>query len=108
MGLDFDLNCRCCNTEVFSKNITHNLTKMADEAGIYEVLWRPKENNYIYARDIIGKLNGGLGRLNSNPEKFKEFNAPNGWGMYEHFVLFVEAVLEACNEYPDSKIEANT
>jgi len=26
---------------LFSSNITHNLRKMALEAGIYEALWRP-------------------------------------------------------------------
>ena len=29
--------------EVYSANITHNLGGMADEAGIYEALWRPEE-----------------------------------------------------------------
>lgn len=30
-------------TEVFSRNITRNLTRMADAAGIYKHLWRPDE-----------------------------------------------------------------
>lgn len=28
---------------VYSRNITHNLTRMAHEAGIYQALWRPGE-----------------------------------------------------------------
>ena len=33
--------------------------------------------------------------------------ATNGWGMYEHFVPFVEKYLEACKEYPDAVIEVS-
>jgi hypothetical protein len=29
--------------EVYSHNITHNLTRMADAAGVYTALWRPAE-----------------------------------------------------------------
>ena len=29
------------NEEVFSANITNNLNKMANAAGIYDALWRP-------------------------------------------------------------------
>ena len=31
-------------TDLCDKNITHNLTEMADKAGIYKCLWRPDEN----------------------------------------------------------------
>ena len=44
----------------------------------------------------------GLADLKARPEHFKTFNSPNGWGMYEHFVPFVEKYLEACKEYPDA------
>src|SRR5690606_2662000 len=40
--------------KVYSANITHNLGKMAYEAGIYEALWRPhrlKENYNIPEND---------------------------------------------------------
>ena len=42
MSLDVWLNA-VVKTQVFSANITHNLGKMADEAGIYKALWRPDE-----------------------------------------------------------------
>lgn len=105
MGLNISLRCECCNCEVFEKNITHNLNKMADEAGIYKVLWRPEEIDCVYANDIIETLEKGLHQLEANPKYFKTFNASNGWGLYEHFVPFVKEVLEACKKFPKAKIE---
>jgi len=90
--------------EVFWINITHNLNKMADKAGIYKALWQPNENGYEKAGEIIKILENGLKLLKNNPEYFKKFNASNGWGLYEHFIPFVEKVLNACKEYPNSLI----
>ena len=89
---------------VYDSNITHNLGKMADKAGIYFVLWRPEEVGKTKAKDIIKQLEKGLSKLKNRPDYFEKFNSPNGWGMYEHFVPFVEEYLEACKKYPDAKI----
>jgi hypothetical protein len=90
---------------VYDANITHNLGKMAGEAGIYQALWRPEEINKEKAEDIIELLEVGLTNLKARPEHFKQFNSSNGWGMYEHFVPFVEKYLNACKEYPKCLIE---
>ena len=103
MSLDFYLE-RVQLTRVFDANITHNLTKMASEAGIYEALWRPDEHGYHKAVQIIPILRDGVKLLESDPERFKKFNSPNGWGMYENFVPFVKKVLAACEEFPDADI----
>lgn len=92
---------------VYWANITHNLGKMASEAGIYEALWRPKEIGKTKASEIVETLEKGLADLKARPEHFEKFNSPNGWGMYEHFVPFVEKYLEACKEYPDAVIEVS-
>lgn len=91
--------------ELFSANITHNLTEMADEAGIYKHLWRPEEIGAKYAGDIIEAIEKGLSLMKSDPERFKKFNSPNGWGTYKHFVPFVEEYLEACEENPKALIK---
>jgi hypothetical protein len=93
--------------EVYSANITHNLGKMANAAGIYEALWRPEEINITTASQLIPLLKAGLDKLKSNPEHYKTFNSPNGWGMYEHFVPFVEKYLAACEEHPTATVVAN-
>jgi len=106
MSLDFYLtyNCDGNRITVFDSNITHNLGKMADKAGIYYALWRPEEKGYKKAKDIVVILEKGLEKLKAKPKYFNKFNASNGWGTYEHFVPFVEAVLEACKQYPKAKI----
>lgn len=91
-------------TEVFSANITHNLGRMAREAGIYEALWRPDEIGITTAEQLIEPLTAGLALLKSDPPRFEAFNSPNGWGLYEHFVPFVEGYLEACKENPDAAV----
>lgn len=109
---------------LYETNITHNLGKMADAAGIYEALWRPyrlkegydipeddyraewkfEEETICLAKDIISILEKGLADLKARPEYFEQFNASNGWGVYENFVPFVEEYLEACIENPETRI----
>ena len=94
-------------TEVYSRNITHNLNKMAMEAGIFEALWRPEEIGIVRADQLIEPLTVGLEKLKADPEYYQKFNAPNGWGMYEHFVPFVEDYLQACKENPDAEVNVS-
>ena len=93
--------------EVYWANITHNLGKMARYAGIYEALWEPEEIGKVKASEITDLLERGLMDLKARPEYFKQFNSPNGWGMYERFVPFVEGYLKACQQYPDAIIEVS-
>ena len=106
MGLDVSLTATK-PIEVFDYNITHNLTRMADEAGLYNVLWRPEEQGITKAAELIGPLRDGLDRLKASPEHFKQFNPPNGWGDYHGLVRFVEKYLKACIENPDAIVEVS-
>ena len=92
---------------VYSANITHNLGRMADAAGIYKHLWRPEEIGVTHAAQLIEPLATGLALLQSDPPRFQAFNSPNGWGMYEHFVPFVERYLDACRLYPTATVSAS-
>ena len=91
-------------TEVFSANITHNLGKMAEEAGLYEALWRPEEIGVTLAGYLVAQLSAGLSALKADPEKYKRFNPENGWGNYEGLVKFVEEYLDACENSPDATV----
>lgn len=93
--------------QVYSRNITHNLGKMADKAGIYEALWRPEEKDWKVAKDLIAVLEFGLANLKGDPDFFKEFNPDNGWGDYAGLVSFVESYLAACQQYPDAKVRVS-
>ena len=99
MSLDVSLEARR-TVDVYEANITHNLGGMAEEAGIYKHLWRPEELNIVLAAELVEPLTKGLKLLKSDPKRFEKFNASNGWGMYEHFVPFVEEYLKACEENP--------
>lgn len=89
---------------IYSANITHNLSQMADEASIYKALWRPDEIGITHAHQLIEPLKTGLKRLQQEPEHFKQFNPENGWGDYEGLVEFVEKYLEACEKYPTARV----
>ena len=93
-------------TEVYWRNITHNLNKMAMEAGIYQHLWRPEEIGITKAKSLIEPLTEGLAKLEADPDHYKKFNAPNGWGTYDNFVDFVRDYLEACRANPDADVHA--
>lgn len=122
--------------EVFWANITHNLNKMAQAALIYDACWRPellvnpdeaedirelehhgqwsdaealkaKLPNKPRASDLIGPLTKGLASLKAWPEHYKQFDSPNGWGLYEHFVPWVEKYLRACEAHPEALVEVS-
>ena len=92
-------------TEVFSSNITHNLGKMAEAAGIYQHLWRPEEIGVTTAGQLIEPLAEGLAKLEADPDKYRQFDAPNGWGRYGNLVEFVREYLAACRESPDATVD---
>ena len=93
-------------TEVFDKNITHNLNGMARAAGVYECMWRPDEYGFKYAMEIKPFLEEGLARLEAAPAHYRQFDAPNGWGTYENLVEFVRELIEACEKYPKATLYA--
>lgn len=90
--------------ELYTANITHNMTEMASKAGLYGALWRPDENAWTVAKDLIPTLKNGLAKLKAKPDYFKQFNPENGWGSYELLVEFVENYLKACKKYPKAVI----
>lgn len=92
---------------LYGANITHNLNKMAAEAGIYEACWRPEEIGAKQAKDITPILEKGLELLKSKPEYFEKFNPSNGWGSYDDFADWVEGYLEACRENPEALIKVS-
>lgn len=107
MSLDVYLRDENTNEVLYSANITHNLNTMAKEAGIYAILWRPEEVGITRADQIIAKLADGVCRLASNRRHYEQFNSPNGWGMWEHFLPFCYDYLQACRDNPDALVEVS-
>lgn len=91
----------------FTSNITHNLWAMANEAGIYGIVWHPDENGITTARQLIEPLRKAIADMKADPERFKRFNASNGWGLYEHFIPWLEEYLQACEKMPDAGVSVS-
>lgn len=94
-------------TCVFDYNITHNMNRMADAAGIYQALWRPEELGFEFAWQLIAPLEQGLAYLLANQEELEKLNPPNGWGTYGGLVQFVEEYLTACRKHPTAIISVS-
>lgn len=112
MSLDVDLMV-IQPVSVFSLNITHNLGAMAREVQLsngktlYDVLWRPDENDYYTAEDISELLDEGWNILLSDPEKYKKFNPENGWGEYDGLCNFVYEYRNACWDRPSAELRVS-
>jgi hypothetical protein len=92
---------------VYEANITHNLVRMADAAGVYEALWQPEEIGVKRAAQLIDPLRDGLATLNADPDHFKQFNPENGWGDYDGLVRFVAGYLTACERWPQAEVRVS-
>lgn len=92
---------------LYTRNITHNLGRMAEAAGIYKHLWRPEEIGIKKARQLIEPLSAGLRALQTDPARFRMMNPENGWGTYEGLVAFVDDYLRACERFPTAAVVAH-
>lgn len=137
MSLDIYLEKECYVTydkitferkdeQVFWRNITHNLTEMADKAGIYEALWRPfkllpnysheeelvddeyeydfEENNIVRAKDITEVMKRGLQFMKENKKMLQKLDPDNGWGSYDGLLAAVTEYTEALIDNPEAII----
>lgn len=93
--------------EVFEANITHNLNTMAEKAGVYKACWKPEEIGATKAKDILPILEKGYADLLARPDYFKQFDASNKWGIYKHFLPWVEDYRDACKAHPEATIQVS-
>jgi hypothetical protein len=85
-----------------SVNITHNLGKMAQELGVYYLLWRGAD--VTVASDMLEKLRAAILALETTPEEYHRYDAPNGWGKLEHFLKFLKTLEGMCREHPEAEV----
>lgn len=88
--------------ELFSKNITHNISPMWRKAEIFDELY---ESDGKQPKEIVEQLEQGLFMMQINSEDYKLLNPKNGWGNYEYAIKFLSQVIEACKLYPEAKIK---
>ena len=103
MSLEINLSA-LRHTMVYSANITHNLGRMAEVAGIYKHLWHPEKVGVETALDLIQPLTDAITNMRAEPDKYKIYDAKNGWGTYEQFVPWLEELLMECIKNADEKL----
>lgn len=90
--------------EVYNANITHNLGRMWQCAGVYDALY---ESHGKTAVDILPALEVGCDFMLTYPDECKKHNAPNGWGLYEHAVPWLQKLIAACRRYPKATVKVS-
>ena len=107
MSLDVYLEDEIDGEELYWRNITHNLNKMAQTADVYEALWRPEEINVTTAQQLIEPLARGIAFLAINRSLCEQDNPSNGWGDWESLYDFCCSYLKACSKYPLSTVRVS-
>lgn len=83
-------------------NITWNVGKMIRESTGLE--WRNCENNGL-CKDVMPHIVNGYYELMKYPDKYKQYEAKNGWGTVEGCIRFFDKILDDwkdfCETYPD-------
>lgn len=106
MSLDIYLS-EVKEVDVFDANITHNLGRMAEEAGIYRLLWWAEEDGIKQAGQLIEPLAKAIADMKADRPRFEALNSPNGWGKYEHFLPWLERLHEACVASPEARVRVS-
>lgn len=79
-----------------SANITWNVRKIIElSTGLP---WLNEENNG-YCVDIMPAIQKGLNELRAHPEKYKQYEAENGWGTVSGTARFFAQILKDWEEY---------
>jgi len=100
MGIDISL-MQVQEVEVASQNITHNLSDLWRELGIYDDLYNSEDKK---AYDIILPITEAVLKLNSNLTYYKKFDSANGWGKAENGLRFLKDLLCDLTEHPNATI----
>lgn len=77
-------------------NITWNVRKIIElSTGLP---WINEANNG-FCKDIIPRIEHGLDELKNHPERYKPYEAPNGWGTVEGTIRFFENIIKAWRDF---------
>lgn len=86
-------------------NITWNVREMIVKSTGLE--WKNEQNNGL-CKDVIPYIADGYVELTKYPEKYKQYEAPNGWGTVQGCKRFFRQILgnwdDFCNDSWTSKL----
>jgi len=78
-------------------NITWNVSELIRQSSGWDI--ENEQNNGT--AEYIGKfIEHGISELEKHPEKYKQYEAPNGWGTVKGTLKFYRRFLEYLKEYP--------
>lgn len=84
-------------------NHTSNTATMIKEVcGSYPSQWNGKR-----CADMYPVLMQGISLLNNHPQRYKQFEAPNGWGTIPQVMDFLSKVADNCDKFPTAIIEVD-
>lgn len=84
-------------------NTTWNVRKMITTST--GLPWLNCENNGL-CKDVIPYIEKGAGELTKYPEKYRRYEASNGWGTVESTLRFFEKILDAWHRFEKWEDEA--
>ena len=90
-GLDYWIPVGACEA-----NTTWNVREMIVKSTGLE--WNNCCNNG-FCKDVIPHIEKGLHELTAHPEKYKQYEAKNGWGTVESTRGFFEDILKAWRDF---------
>ena len=90
-GIDRYVNVGYCDA-----NTTWNVREMIVKSTGLE--WVNCANNGL-CKDIIPHIEKGYSELKNHPEKYKKYEAPNGWGTIETTCHFFRTIIEDWEQF---------
>lgn len=102
MSYDIDFRVKVEGIDAFvsvgdcKANTTWNVRKMIElSTGLP---WLNEQNNG-YCKDIIPRIERGLEELRRYPEKYKPYEAHNGWGTVNSTIEFFERIIKDWKDF---------
>lgn len=90
--------------DVWGANITHNVSPMWREAGVYDALYNSEGKA---CGDVLPILLAGHEKMCSDREKYEALNPSNGWGSYEAAIEFLRKTIDACCQHPSARFRVS-
>lgn len=82
MSYDVYASCpHCGRSHLDGWNVTYNYSAMLSALGVHPRDWEGKS-----AREYAQALAGALQKLTANPDEYRQYDAPNGWGTVDQLV----------------------
>ena len=92
--------------EVLNLSITHNLSTIAKEVGIYQFLWLSSEFGIETAEQLRKPLVYAV-QLLSHTKDYRRFEPANGYGTVEDLVRFLNDLYSVCIKHPQATVRTD-